>query len=129
MASWRDVQLNHIWSRSNDPDCFSAPANLCAAPAFLAKLTDHDHDIAALLRRRAFDLYGWRPALEREPPIPVGHASLKWAEPLSPVADLESLLRQRLSAKPRSTAAQIARQIGWAFSDFKPDTQVGAASD
>lgn len=121
MPAWRDVQLNHIWSRSNDPDCFTAPANLCAAPSFLAKLTDHDEDIAALLRRRAFELYGWRPAGEDPPQRPHNYTELDWAPPLAPVANLEMALRRQLMAKPRSTAAQIARQIGWAFSDFQPD--------
>lgn len=77
MPSWRDVQLNHIWSRSNDPDCFTAPPNLCIAPAFLAKLTDHDTEVAALLRRRAFELFGWRPAIEIEPPLPLGYGK-RW---------------------------------------------------
>lgn len=119
MANWRDVQLNHIWSRSSDPDCFTAPANLCAAPSFLAKLTDHDEEIGALLRRRAFDL--WRPASEAKPPQPPGYAGVDWAEPLAPVTNLEAALRRRLIAKPKSTASQTAREIGWAFSDLQPD--------
>lgn len=121
MPSWRDVQLNHIWSRSDDPDCFTAPANLCIAPAFLAKLTDHDPEVAALLRRRALDLYGWHPAAEAEPSLPRAYGRLAWADPLPPIADLKSVLRRQLISKPKSTAAQIARSIGWAFSDFRPD--------
>ncbi|MGH6949984.1 MAG: hypothetical protein ACREH4_03875 [Vitreimonas sp.] len=121
MGRWRDVQLNHVWSRSSDPDAFTAPANLCAAPSFLAKLTDHDGDIAALLRRRAFDLYGWAPPGEDEPIAPTGYASLIWADPLPGVNALEAVLRARLRAQPKCTAARIARDIGWAFSGGEPD--------
>lgn len=121
MPRWRDIQLNHVWSRSMDPDAFTAPANLCAAPSFLAKLTDHDPIITALLRRRAFDLYGWTPAGEAEPVTPEGYHELKWAPPLPSVLDLESALRSRLKSQLRSTACQIAREIGWAFSAGTPD--------
>ncbi len=124
MPRWRDIQLNHIWPRSTDPDAFTAPANLCAAPSFLSKLTDHDPTIAALLRRRAFELYGWTPQGESEPPISPGFAQLVWAEPLPPVDDLETLLRRRLVSQSKSTAAQIARHIGWAFSFGIPDPSI-----
>lgn len=124
MPRWRDIQLNHIWSRSSDADAFTAPANLCAAPSFLSKLTDHDPGIAALLRRRAFDLYGWLPQGETEPPVPSDYDQLIWASPLAPVAGLESALRSRLASKPRSTACQTAREIGWAFSGGRPDASI-----
>jgi hypothetical protein len=120
-ARWRDLQLNHVWTCSTDPDAFTAPANLCVAPSFLAKLTDHDRDIAALLRRRAFELYGWTPATEPEPARPPGYEALLWADPLPPVADLEGELRRAMQAKPACTAVQIARAIGWAFSSLAPD--------
>lgn len=125
MPKWRDIQLNHIWPRSTDPDAFTAPANLCAAPSFLAKLTDHDPNIAALLRRRAFDLYGWSPPGEVRPDTPEGYNALAWAPPLPAVLDLESALRERLKSQPRSTACQIAREIGWAFSAGFPDAALG----
>lgn len=121
MPRWRDVQLNHVWPRSSDPDAFTAPANLCAAPSFLAKLTDHDPHIAALLRARAFDLYGWTPRGEAPPARPADYAALIWASPLAPVANLEAALRARLASQPRCTAAKIARDIGWAFSEERPD--------
>lgn len=124
MPRWRDIQLNHIWSRSTDPDAFTAPANLCAAPSFLAKLTDHDPNIAALLRRRAFDLYGWTPPGDIAPDAPEGYDALAWVPPLPAVLDLESALRERLKSQPRSTACQIAREIGWAFSAGFPDASL-----
>ena len=117
----RDVQLNHIWPRSNDQRTFSAPANLAMTPSFLAKLTDHDPEIAALLRYRAFDLYGWAPAGEPAPPYPPAYGALVWAEPLPATPNLEAALRARLRANPKCTSALIAREIGWAFSGFQPD--------
>lgn len=121
MPRWRDIQLNHIWSRSSDPGAFTAPANLCATPSFLSKLTDHDPAISGLLQRRAFELYGWLPDGEPEPVAPTGYDKLIWSAPLDPVPDLESTLRRRLAAQRRSTASQVAREIGWAFSHDQPD--------
>jgi hypothetical protein len=126
MPRWRDIQLNHIWPRSSDPDAFTAPANLSAAPSFLAKLTDHDPTVAALLRRRAYDLYGWAPPGETEPVIPTGFEQLEWAAPLPPLNELEASLRRRLMSQPKCTAARIAREIGWAFSNGLPDTSLTA---
>ncbi|MEQ1812096.1 MAG: hypothetical protein ABL889_19365, partial [Terricaulis sp.] len=117
----QDVQLNHIWPRSDDWRAFTAPANLAAAPSFLAKLTDHDPEIAALLRYRAIDLYGWAPSGEPAPPCPPGYHALVWADPLPATLNLEATLRARLRAKPKCAAALIAREIGWAFSGFQPD--------
>jgi hypothetical protein len=124
LPRWKDVQLNHIWPRSDDWRAFTAPANLAAAPSFLAKLTDHDAEIATLLRYRAFDLYGWAPADEREPACPPGYGALVWADPLPATPNLEATLRARLRAKPKCTAALIAREIGWAFSGFAPDPSI-----
>lgn len=128
LPRWRDVQLNHIWPRSGDPRCFTAPANLCAAPSFLAKLTDHDPLVAVLLQRRAFELYGWIPPGADEPERPAGYATLIWADPLPATANLEAVLRKRLVAQPRSTAARTAREIGWAFSGFRPDPGIAATA-
>lgn len=118
---WRDVQLNHIYARPADPDAFTAPANLCAGPSFLAKLTDHDPEIAALLKARAYQLYGWRPASEPVPALPEGYEQLRWAPPLPPIINLEDVLRSKMAKRPRRLAVVIARRIGWAFSGFQPD--------
>jgi hypothetical protein len=89
-------------------------------------LTDHDPDIAALLRRRAFELYRWTPAGEAEPGRPAGCALLSWAEPLPAVSELEPVLRRRLQAQSKCTAARIARDIGWTYSGFARDSQLAA---
>ena len=35
-----DIQFNHIYTGTNDPDLYTALWNICVTPAFLAKLTD-----------------------------------------------------------------------------------------
>lgn len=128
-ARGRDVQYNHVWMDSQNPDTYTALWNLCVTPSFLAKLTDGKHhpDTVALLQYRAYDLYGHKAG---DPPTkPAGYDDLRWHEPPEPAPDLESVLRQRLQANPRSRAAVAARTIGWLFSDWKPDTSFGAGND
>lgn len=116
----RDLQLNHIYPRSSDPDCFSALPNLCRTPSFLAKLTDHDPIAAALLRRRSYDLYGWLPDGETLPEEPEGYKALIWAPPLPAVPNLEATLRKAIAGR-QSDFIRITREIGWCFSDGAPD--------
>lgn len=121
-----DVQFNHVWNDSANPDVYTALWNLCATPAFLAKTTDGSNhpEVVAALRYRAWDLYEARPAGQPEPPRPSGFADLVWAPHPEPVADLEANLRARLRTNPRSRPALAARTIGWLFSDGHPDTSV-----
>ena len=90
-----DVQFNHIWTASGDPDAYTALWNLCATPAFLAKTTDgsgHD-DVTSVLRYRSFELYGRHPA---GAPVPSRAAGLPRPELGSaprPMVNLECELR------------------------------------
>lgn len=64
----------HVWPES----CYDARAHTCLAnlvllPAPLASLTDHDPHVGACLRRRAFELFGWRPAGLSEPETPTNY--------------------------------------------------------
>jgi hypothetical protein len=117
----RDVQYNHVWTDSGNPHTYTALWNLCATPAFLAKLTDgttHPKTVAAV-QYRSYELFGYCPA---EPPTaPDGYGDIHWAEPLDPVLDLEAELRARLNDSPGSRAALAARTIGWLFSDGPDD--------
>lgn len=111
-----DVQFNHVWTCARDPDAYTALWNLCCTPAFLAKATDTHADVVALLRYRAWDLYGCRPAREPEPRKPDGYDALHWAPMPEPVEVLEVALRQRMRSAPGRRAALAARSLGWAFS-------------
>ena len=126
-----DLQYNHVWDGSGDPDLYTALWNLCATPAFLAKTTDgRNHpEVRAMLRYRAFDLYGWSPIGVETPTEPPGYSSLVWAPMPAPVEDLEATLRARLMAAPKSRPAIAARELGWLFSEWISDTALGPASE
>jgi hypothetical protein len=99
-----DVQYNHVWSGSKDPDLYTALWNICATPAFLAKTTDGQNhpEVQAALRYRAYDLYGAHPRGQSPPERPEGFGHLKWAAMPEPVSELEKAFRKRLSAAPLS---------------------------
>ncbi len=122
----RDVQFNHVWTASNDPQSYTALWNMCATPAFLAKLTDgkRQSETTSVLQYRSFELYGH--CHGAEPPKPEGYDGItEWADHPEPVVDLKGLLRRRLAARPKTRAALSARTIGWFFSDWEPDPTVG----
>lgn len=124
-----DVQTNHVWGEPRNPDTYGALWNLCITPAFLAKCTDGKHhpEVHAALRFRVLELYGTCPAGKERPSRPVGYEQLRWPDPPPAVTDLEAVLRARLAARPKSPPAIAARNIGWLFSDWKPDLSIPAA--
>jgi hypothetical protein len=121
-ALFADVQINHVWTDSQNPHIYSSLANLCMTPSFLAKLTDTDPHVQALLHRRAFDLFGFVPAGPPVPSVPPGYHALRWCEPMARAADPEAIMRRAMSSKPRDRVTRCAREIGWLFSNFQPDT-------
>jgi hypothetical protein len=126
LAKGRDVQFNHLWTQSRDPDAYTALWNVCATPAFLAKTTDGSNhpEVQAALRYRAFRLYGSVPTGQGAPAEPAGYAELQWAPFAPAVPDLERELRIRLARNPKSRTAIACREIGWLFSDWKPDPTI-----
>lgn len=112
-----DVQFTHIWTRATDPDSYTALWNLCCTPAFLAKTTDTHADVVALLKYRAYELYGYVPEGVDPPRKPDDYDDVRWATAPEPVVDLEALLRRRMRAAPGRRAVLAARRIGWLFSD------------
>jgi hypothetical protein len=126
LAKGPDVQFNHVWRLSRDPDAYTALWNVCATPAFLAKTTDGSNhpEVQAALRYHAYRLYGHVPAGQPVPPEPAGFAGLRWAPFAPAVEDLERELRLRLARNPKSRTAIACREIGWLFSEGKPDPTV-----
>lgn len=120
------MQFNHVWSDSKNWRHYTALWNLCATPAFLAKLTDGTRrpETVSALKYRAWELY--QHSVGEPPTKPSGYDDLEWLDPLDPIPDLEAELRQRLNENPKSRAAISARTLGWLFSDWHPDPSVGA---
>ena len=118
-----DVQFNHVWTCASDPDAYTALWNLCCTPAFLAKATDSDRSVQAVLRYRSWELYGCRPVGTAEPARPSGYEMLTWHPSPPPIVDLERALRQRMRSAPGRGLVLAARSIGWAFSSG-PDLTV-----
>lgn len=116
-----DVQCNHVWNTSNDPDGYTALWNLCLTPAFLAKATDSRGPAKDLLQYRAYDLYGQVPKGYYAPVRPQGYEDLKWLDFTPAVDDLEGMLRTCLRNRPNTSPGHVARQLGWLFSDWAPD--------
>jgi len=75
-------EVCHTWSGSAyDTNCHTVFANLLLLPRTLASLTDHDSDIQATLKYRAYELYGWCPVGEASPAKPFFYPE-EWREPL-----------------------------------------------
>ena len=125
-----DVQFNHLYRGTDEPDIYTADPdiytalwNICVTPAFLAKLTDvkRHASVVTALKRRSFDLYGYLPEGEPEPEPPDCYERLEWRGCPPSVPDLEYVLRRRLNRAPRSRTAKACREIGWYFSRWEPD--------
>jgi hypothetical protein len=118
-----DIQFNHVWSRSSDPDCYTALWNLCCTPAFLAKTSDTHGRIVELLRYHSYHLYGHKPLDAAAPTLPDGYESLEWAAMPPPAANLQQSLRLRMLNAPKARPTIAARRIGWLYSQG-PDTSL-----
>jgi hypothetical protein len=111
----RETQTNHVWADSRDPDSYTALANLCLTPAFLAKLTDTNAEIKALLAYRSWDLFGWRPTSQDVPERPAGYSVLEWAPPLPPTPNLRVHLAATFERRSRDRTVLAALRLGWLF--------------
>lgn len=108
----RDIQFNHVYTDSQDPESYACLANLCITPSFLAKLTDTNPQVRDVLRYRVWDIYGWHPRRAEEPREPNGYRNLKWAPFLPPVDDVRSLLEQTMAHRKADRTTRMASQLG-----------------
>jgi hypothetical protein len=53
------MQYSRIYTDAKSAEIYTSMANLCVTPAFLAKLTDTDDDVSAVLRYRAYEVHGF----------------------------------------------------------------------
>jgi hypothetical protein len=123
-----EMQTNHVWPQSRDPDSYTALWNLCATPTFLAKTTDGSNypEVKAAVRFHAYKLYGCLPSGVDPPAEPAGYADLIWAPCPPPVPDLNVEFRRRFarSRADSNRAARCAREVGWLFSNWLPDPTI-----
>jgi hypothetical protein len=123
-GAYSDVQFCHIWQESGNPRCYTNLANICVLPAFLAKLSDTHPCITMLLRQRAREIYDWQPPATQEPTSHPEVPRLDWAPYLPANPQLEASLRLAMKTKAKSRTTTSARDIGWYFSDWKPDASL-----
>jgi hypothetical protein len=119
---YSEVQFNHVYSNSQNVEVYTSLANLCVTPAFIAKLTDTDDEVKKLLKYRAYDLFGFYQG--QIPIMPSGYGQLKWKDFIPPIQNLEVYLLQRMNDCRKSRSAISAREIGWYFSDYLPDSRI-----
>ena len=118
-----DVQYNHVWNDSTNPDAYTALWNICATPASLAKTTAPTTPTSSPFATAPRTSSAAGPP-GRRPTQPAGYDKLVWAPHPPPVADLETTLRNRLRTNPKSRPALAARTIGWLSSGWQPDPTV-----
>lgn len=116
-----DIQINHIYSDSLNVKSYTSLANLCATPAFLAKLTDTDHEVKNLLKYRSFELYGYH--LGSSPLRPSDYQNYVWHDFLQEPTNLEKFLSQRIQECPKSRTAISVRELGWYFNSYQSGTK------
>lgn len=108
----RDIQFNHVYTDSQDPESYACLANLCVTPSFLAKLTDTNPLVRDMLRYRVWDMYGWYPRRAEEPREPNGYRDLNWAPFLPPVDDVWSLLEHTMARRKADRTTRMAVELG-----------------
>lgn len=89
----------HVWPATcYDPRYHTCIANIVLLPAAVAGLSDHDQGVAACLRFRAWDLFGWKPDEADAPFRPDGYPLTEaWLLPPKPTAKVQKAL-ERLGA-------------------------------
>ena len=117
LARPKDVQFNHVYPVSQDPEGYTSLANICMGPAFLAKLTDTHPHVRRLLEYRAFKLYGWHPNACDPPTAPDVYEELAWADTLPAVNDVRAVLIASMAKRPKSRTSAFARRLGWLFGE------------
>jgi hypothetical protein len=89
----------HVWSQTcYDPRYHTSIANLVLLPAPLAGLSDYDTHVEAVLRYRAFELFGWHPEERARPERPTAYPAEQMWRPIGPPSDAVSraIAKQRV---------------------------------
>jgi hypothetical protein len=106
----RDVQFNHVYTDSQDPESYTCLANLCVTPSFLAKLTDTHPEVRAFLQFRVWQLYAWAP--KSAPVQPEGYDDLEWAPCLPPVVNVRELFEAIAKRRVKDRTTMFKNALG-----------------
>ena len=75
------MEACHVWPGTTYiATCHTVIANLVLMPTSLAGLSDHNDAVISALKYRSYELYGWYPPDEQQPPRPERY-SYNWREP------------------------------------------------
>lgn len=113
---FKDVQFNHIYSLSQEPEYYTSLANICVTPVFLAKLTDTNKQVKLLLQYRVFDIYNFLPEGTEPPVKPLNYDALVWAPYLPAVKELAPIFERRMKKCGKNRISISAKEFGWLFS-------------
>jgi len=122
----RDVQFNHVYALSDDPDSYTALTNVIASPAFLAKLTDTNDEVKAALQYRVYDLYGWVPVDVPLPSRPEAYNKILWADPLPGCGNLRAVILGQLQRRPKDRITAMIKATGWLWGEAEGGNDANA---
>jgi hypothetical protein len=111
----KEIQYNHIYQKSYEPEYYTSLANICVTPAFLGKLTDKNTKVKELLKYRVWIEYGFLPAGEPTPQKPLNYDSLTWAKYLPECSDLKKCILEKIDRMPNSRITLSIQNFGWIF--------------
>lgn len=115
-STYSEIQFNHIYQNSSDPDLYTSLANICVTPAFLSKLTDKNEKVKNLLKYRIRELYNFRPEGHPEPSQPDNYSHLIWAPFPPAIGNLKDCVNEKLETNARSRIALSVHEFGWLYS-------------
>ena len=123
-----DVQFNHVWPGAASPNLYTALWNLVRHPCLPGE--DHRHEAGNQTSSSVPRLCAVWPTtggnIGAGPYgtwLPTGE--LNWAaSPVRSVKNLEAVYRTAMRRAPKNRATIAARELGWLFSDWKPDASL-----
>jgi hypothetical protein len=111
----KEIQYNHVYPKSDDPEYYTSLANICVTPAFLGKLTDKNTKVKQLLKYRVWIEYGFLPSGEPIPQKPSNYDSLTWEKYLPECSDLKKYIYEKIERMPKNRITLSIQKFGWIF--------------
>ena len=77
---FKDYEACHIWANPTEREYYCSIGNLVLIPRALAQLTDHNDAVKELLRKRAWDLFKFKPGYRSNPPKSKYYKRVTWRQ-------------------------------------------------